>query len=302
MTASIMLCVVGGLAVAAHGQLDVRVYDVGAPAQSGGVWASSGVNVYDDVTFGGLAAQGPVQVSKLSVLTIVPATAPPDGQHLYARLRFYPDHDSTVGSGALPYSGTPVTAVADLGTQGGPPPPFPAPPDLFDYQVTALLDESNVFNGGPQDRTAGLKIELFYDAAMTQPAEGWQLARRANFPNQTSGRLEFPVGSSDYFGWFSGVGPILSADITNSQRSGGTETNNRATYVVLYASYSCGGADFDGDGDAGTDADIEAFFACLSGDCCATCWPGGSDFDTDGDSGTDADIEAFFRVLAGGSC
>jgi hypothetical protein len=59
-------------------------------------------------------------------------------------------------------------------------------------------------------------------------------------------------------------------------------------------------ADFDGDGDTGTDADIEAFFACLAGNCCAACGPG--DFDGDGDTGTDADIEAFFRVLAGQPC
>jgi hypothetical protein len=59
-------------------------------------------------------------------------------------------------------------------------------------------------------------------------------------------------------------------------------------------------ADFDGDGDTGTDADIEAFFACLGGNCCVTC--GSADFNADGDVGTDADIEAFFRVLAGGAC
>jgi hypothetical protein len=59
-------------------------------------------------------------------------------------------------------------------------------------------------------------------------------------------------------------------------------------------------ADFDGDGDTGTDADIEAFFACLAGTCCATC--GSADFNADGDTGTDADIESFFRVLAGGPC
>jgi len=62
----------------------------------------------------------------------------------------------------------------------------------------------------------------------------------------------------------------------------------------------CGSADFDGDGDTGTDLDIEAFFACLGGSCCATC--GSADFDGDGDTGTDLDIEAFFRVLGGGSC
>jgi hypothetical protein len=63
---------------------------------------------------------------------------------------------------------------------------------------------------------------------------------------------------------------------------------------------SCGSSDFNHDGDSGTDADIEAFFACLAGNCCATCES--SDFNRDGDFATDADIEAFFRVLGGGSC
>ncbi|GEM_PF-4442443 len=59
-------------------------------------------------------------------------------------------------------------------------------------------------------------------------------------------------------------------------------------------------ADFNNDGDIGTDADIEAFFACLAGNCPPTgC---SADFNADGDTGTDADIESFFRVLSGGSC
>jgi glucose/arabinose dehydrogenase len=62
----------------------------------------------------------------------------------------------------------------------------------------------------------------------------------------------------------------------------------------------CCTSDFNGDGDFGTDADIEAFFMCLAGSCCPSCQT--ADFNHDGDSGTDADIEAFFRVLAGGSC
>jgi hypothetical protein len=65
---------------------------------------------------------------------------------------------------------------------------------------------------------------------------------------------------------------------------------------------ACGTSDFNGDGDFGTDADIEAFFACLAGSCCTTCFEGGSDFNQDGDFGTDQDIESFFRVLAGGDC
>jgi hypothetical protein len=77
----------------------------------------------------------------------------------------------------------------------------------------------------------------------------------------------------------------------------GSTTTNPATLTVTPG---CGSADYDGDGDIGTDADIQSFFACLAGNCA----PGsfGADFDGDGDIGPDADIEAFFRVLAGGNC
>ncbi len=44
----------------------------------------------------------------------------------------------------------------------------------------------------------------------------------------------------------------------------GTATSDPA---MLTVGPSCGSADFNGDGDLGTDADIEAFFACLSGAC-----------------------------------
>jgi len=58
--------------------------------------------------------------------------------------------------------------------------------------------------------------------------------------------------------------------------------------------------DFNGDGDERTDADIEAFFACLAGNCCPAC--SSADFNHDGDLGSDQDIESFFRVLGGGPC
>jgi hypothetical protein len=74
----------------------------------------------------------------------------------------------------------------------------------------------------------------------------------------------------------------------------GSDTSATATLAVTCQS------DFDGDGDINTDQDIEAFFACLAGDCCPTC--GSADYDGDGDTGTDGDIESFFRVLAGNSC
>jgi|GEM_PF-5444763 len=63
----------------------------------------------------------------------------------------------------------------------------------------------------------------------------------------------------------------------------------------------CDSVDFNCDGDTGTDADIEAFFACLGGACPSSC-PNDADFNNDGDTGTDADIESFFRVLGGGHC
>ncbi len=87
----------------------------------------------------------------------------------------------------------------------------------------------------------------------------------------------------------------------NPATDGATLMANALVFVSSPAAPPCGSADFNADGDTGTDADIEAFFACLGGNCCATC-PTNADFNGDGDVGTDADIEAFFRVLAGGNC
>jgi hypothetical protein len=64
--------------------------------------------------------------------------------------------------------------------------------------------------------------------------------------------------------------------------------------------FVCGSSDFNHDGDNATDSDIEAFFACIAGNCCATCDT--ADFNGDGEAGTDADIEAFFQALAGAGC
>ncbi|HYE61351.1 MAG TPA: hypothetical protein VD997_05090 [Phycisphaerales bacterium] len=85
--------------------------------------------------------------------------------------------------------------------------------------------------------------------------------------------------------------------------SAGVDATLDVNFRVLAApGPTCGNADYNGDGDIGTDQDIEAFFACLGGTCCDTCWEGGSDFNGDGDFGTDQDIESFFRVLGGGPC
>lgn len=57
-----------------------------------------------------------------------------------------------------------------------------------------------------------------------------------------------------------------------------------------------GPSDFDCDEDAGTDADITAFFECLAAGCAS------ADYDGDGSPATDADIACFFAVLRGGTC
>jgi hypothetical protein len=79
-----------------------------------------------------------------------------------------------------------------------------------------------------------------------------------------------------------------------------TDQATAENQAIMWVGRTCGSADFNHDGDSGTDADIEAFFACIAGNCCSTC--GSNDFNADGDAATDADIEAFFRVLAGGNC
>src|SRR6185436_18626440 len=109
-----------------------------------------------------------------------------------------------------------------------------------------------------------------------------------------------PTLGIDLSGWTLDYTADVSAD---GGAIVGNGTHNGATagwLVRLHAASHCGSADFNGDGDTGTDADIEAFFACLAGNCCASC--GSADFNGDGDTGTDQDIEAFFRVLGGGSC
>jgi hypothetical protein len=88
--------------------------------------------------------------------------------------------------------------------------------------------------------------------------------------------------------------PAWGTNLAAGQKS----FNGRMFYTIV----TCGTADFNCDGDVGTDADIESFFACLAGTCPAPPCPNTADFNYDGDVGTDADIEAFFRVLAGGAC
>ncbi len=144
---------------------------------------------------------------------------------------------------------------------------------------------------GPYANTTGANSGVNFDPA-TGRLSGYAWAENAGWINFSGGALATPAqparldasGRLRGYAWGENIGWINLDD---------------AAHFVAFTGL-CGSADFNGDGDIGTDADIEAFFACLGGNCCPTC--GTADFNGDGDIGTDADIEAFFRVLAGGSC
>jgi sugar lactone lactonase YvrE len=117
------------------------------------------------------------------------------------------------------------------------------------------------------------------------------------------GRYWVRIEANDPLNFAGSIHHGLLGPNSRSRGSSGNFTSFQNPIALrLIQGSACGTADFDGDGDVGTDADIEAFFACLAGNCCGTCFPGGADFNGDGDTGTDADIESFFRVLAGGPC
>ena len=63
----------------------------------------------------------------------------------------------------------------------------------------------------------------------------------------------------------------------------------------------CDSLDFNGDGDAPTPLDLEAFISANAGSFCATCSTD-LDFNNDGDFPTPADVEAFITLNAGGPC
>lgn len=236
------------------------VYAVGTPDQTGGVFAGSATNVYDDVTFAG--SPGPVTLRSIEIAHILPATFPPQfGAPRYLRVTFYPDHNSAAPATFPPSAGTPVQWVVGLPDScdlinGCPHIVYSRPP--------ITLDNSNVFTS-VNDRTCGVLLEPFSDRALTIRSTEWQIVRRAGFAS-------FYVGSSDTFAWFQAGAP----PIANSSRSGGgafgtsphvpnvNSGNCRATFMTIYAAIPCD-ADFNGDGDAGTDADIESFFRALGG-------------------------------------
>ncbi|HYE62056.1 MAG TPA: hypothetical protein VD997_08665 [Phycisphaerales bacterium] len=146
------------------------------------------------------------------------------------------------------------------------------------------------------------------DVTVTAEAGGRtrnEFNNRSGFPLTVYTSLRSDPGQCVNVVTVNGVGMTFSRDAVTGRIALGVPLAtgaNAMTVVAFEYSPCCGTQDYNGDGDFGTDADIEAFFACLGGHCCDTCCTCGSDFNADGDYGTDADIESFFRVLGGGPC
>ncbi|HYE60667.1 MAG TPA: lectin-like protein [Phycisphaerales bacterium] len=155
---------------------------------------------------------------------------------------------------------------------------------------------SQVVNFGGVDRRAWIGLN---DAASINNYV-WSDGTPVNFLNWAAGEPNHANGTEFYAEMLGGNG------LWNDQDNDGPTGPGCFTIVeiagVACPGNECGPQDYNGDGDSGTDQDIEAFFACLGGTCCETCFCQGSDFNGDGDFGTDQDIEAFFRVLGGNPC
>ncbi len=216
-------------------RIDLDVFDVGIPSESGGTWFSSGVNVYDDVVVGGpyTSNANPLVLNGLAMGFIVPATATAADDHLYTRLSFYPDHDGNAVNPNFPYSGTPVVWDLDWGAGWSAAAGFISYyPGSVTFNGTVSLTNADVFAGGAADLTMGQKCELFLDAALTRYANDWQIVRRGNIPSPGAS-MNLIVGTTDFKGWYSPVTGVVNGDIPAGNFTGGTSTNSRATYMAL---------------------------------------------------------------------
>jgi hypothetical protein len=195
-----------------------------------------------------------------------------------------------------------IAIVAAAGNDASSLPQYPAAcPGVISVAATLSSDEKAGFSnyGSTIDLCApGVSVvgtlpgDLFAYASGTSFAAAWVSGTLA-----AGGTLQPALPRAD-------PARLLATALTIDAINPGFEGQLGAGRISAGAAFPviCGTADFDGDGDAATDADIEAFFACLAGSCCQSCFVRGSDFNSDGDSGTDADIEAFFRVLSGQPC
>jgi hypothetical protein len=168
----------------------------------------------------------------------------------------------------------------------------------FNLAIPADATVTDSFFRAPMSHSG----EPYSNAAWTMAKSGTTLTFSTQDYTTNANANAIRWGTMYNFGFTTNVAPVTGGAVIELFKPGTIPAIEAAGLPVPTPPPACGTADFDGDGDTGTDADIEAFFACLAGTCCPTCYAGGADFNGDGDTGTDADIESFFRVLAGGEC
>jgi hypothetical protein len=177
--------------------------------------------------------------------------------------------------------------------------------DHFAAQGSGVITYEVVFYGGATIASGAPIIEFVYDdtlyGAQQYQNDGGSAAIGFKNWNINTSANDLEFGTSGGSGALT-TDPAFNDASMHPKVAGWTSSANSSLphSVVIAGVPPCGSADFNHDGDAATDADIEAFFACIAGNCCAAC--DSNDFNGDGDASTDADIEAFFRVLAGGNC
>jgi hypothetical protein len=208
--------------------------------------------------------------------------------------------------------------------------PFPTPtgvpaPNTGETGIDCEIDPNAITARGSLGAAGGLSVTgvpVFGEAeALVEVqfslADPTPYRIRSTPRPSTNPRDEFEVelhrvGTPGYVFFLDETQPPQSVDVTGVLQPG--------TYIIHYEvefthdegfevrnfdfgfqlGQTCGTSDFNGDGDFGTEQDIQAFFACLAGTCCTACYS--ADFDGNGDTGTEQDIESFFRVLAGHGC
>jgi len=162
-------------------------------------------------------------------------------------------------------------------------------------EVTGYVLAQTPINGSSSFSSADHQVWCLGDGSCSAPYSG----------NGYYG-VRFALADGTHYGWISTYFANLGFGRVELRINGGA-WDERPGHSVMAGLLEvrlgeCGSADFDCDGDVATDADIEAFFACLAGSCPPPPCTSTADFYVDGDAGTDADIEAFFRVLAGNPC
>jgi autotransporter-associated beta strand protein len=256
---------------------NVRVYSPVSTNLGGGTLSPGNGNIPGILTIGGAPVGGGTPVAALDMAAPQPGTFPqPPASTLVMKLNG-------------PVAGTGYDQVQVISQNANPAPAVQLGGDTFGTQPTNLILSLGF---------APAANSVFWLITNTNNYQA-NLGTANTTTGAFNGLLEGATVSLGTFGGVAFTGTISYAgDYATNNPTAGTGND-----VVIYNVHGgCGTADFNCDGDTGTDADIEAFFACLSGTCPPPPCASSADFNGDGDVGTDSDIEAFFRVLGGGTC